>query len=152
MLIFKITFSVSGDDFFPNKIISSLSKKLDIIDFFSPTDNIGQKKDSKFGYGLLSFMHPKIFGHLGDGLEYEDEFIKFYEINFNLFKKYGAEDFVFFIEVYYSGDQCNFEVFNKSMLLRLTKGIGKISIPISVYHLEQKEIEKLLISNSTNNG
>lgn len=145
MLIFKITLSISGDNFFPNKIISSLSKKLNIIDFFNPTDEKEQKNGGKFGYGLMSFMHPKIFGHLGEGLEYEEEFIKFFEINYDLFEKYGVKDFVFFIEIYYSGEQCNFEIFNDSMLFRLMKGIGKISMPVSVYHLEQKEIEKLLI-------
>ncbi|MEO6176747.1 MAG: hypothetical protein ABIP27_16470 [Flavobacterium circumlabens] len=90
-------------------------------------------------------MHPKIFGYLDNGLQYEDQFIKFFEINYSLFQDYGVDDFVFFIEVYYSGEQCNFEIFNNSMLFKLTKGSGKISIPVSVYHLEKKEIENLLI-------
>ncbi|MCD0464946.1 hypothetical protein [Flavobacterium sp. ENC] len=148
LVVFKITFSVSGDNFFPNKIISSLSKELNIIDFFNPTDETGKEKGNKFEYGSMSFMHPKIFGYLGDGLEYEDEFINFFEINLSLFQKNEVDDFVFFIEVYYSRQQCNFEIFNNSMLFKLTKGSGKISIPVSVYHLEKKEIKDLLLFKS----
>ena len=94
-------------------------------------------------------MHPKIFENQKTNLEYEWGFINFLKENFIMFIENGSTDFEYFTEVYYSGTQCNFELFNKTMLLHLKK-IKNISFPISIYHLSKKEIVKLL--NGVGNG
>ncbi|MCB0798819.1 MAG: hypothetical protein KDB85_14480, partial [Chitinophagales bacterium] len=69
---------------------------------------------------------------------YEQDFVSFIESNYQMFIEYGANEFELFIEIYYNGEQCNFEVFNKSILKLF--GSMEISIPISVYTLDQQEI------------
>jgi hypothetical protein len=59
----------------------------------------------------------------------------------------GATDFDFFIEVYYSGNQCNFEIFNSELLGRLSKILPNVSVPVSVYQIKKKQIKDLLLSN-----
>lgn len=143
MLIFKITFSCSGDNLYPNNLISEIKGGYIPDSYHSPNDvrEFGSSNEV-YGYGTIFFMHPKIFGIQGDGLSYEEWFISLIEDNYNLFIEHGAEDFQLFIEVYYSDNQCNFEIFNKEMLKRIhTYGV---SIPVSVYHLNEMEISKLL--------
>ena len=43
------------------------------------------------------------------------------------------------IEAYYRDEQCNFEVFDKYLLKRLTQ--FNVSIPISIYHLNAKKFD-----------
>jgi len=75
---------------------------------------------------------------LGNNLSaYEDWFIKFLLDNYSLFSEEGVVDFEFYLEVYYSGDQCNFELFDKEKLKKISH--LNLSFPISVYKLTQKE-------------
>jgi hypothetical protein len=134
VLVFKITLAISGDDFFPSKLIQSVSNKYVAESFHDA--------DGDLTHGVIFYMHPQLFGIQGEGVDYEEWFVELLEKNFEAFKKYGAEDIELFIEVYYSDDQCNFEIFNKSMLKRM--GNFHISIPISVYHLSEKEVLNLL--------
>ena len=43
------------------------------------------------------------------------------------------------MEVYFDGGQCNFEIFNKDLLAKLS--VFNISIPVSVYLLDATEFQ-----------
>ena len=133
MLIFKITLSISGDRFCPTEALPFIPNKY-VPESFHDADDLT--------HGAIFYMHPQLFGILGEGVYYEDWFVELLERNFEVFNKYGAEDIELFIEVYYSADQCNFEIFNKAMLKRMSK--FNVSYPISVYHLPENEIVNLL--------
>lgn len=141
MLLYKITFIISGDKFYPNKISSLLSKTLDLVNLHYPEDN------DNYEFGIMSFMHPKIFAVLGKGTEYENDFIIFFEKYQSIFIEFGALEFEFFTEVYYSGDQCNFEIFNRSLLERLHQIQKDIAFPVSVYHMKKKQLKQLLMNS-----
>lgn len=134
MLIFKITLTISGDKFFPSKLIPFISNRYVPESFHDA--------DGDFTHGVIYYMHPQLFGIQGEGVNYEEWFVELLEENFEVFHKYGAEDIDLFIEVYYSDDQCNFEIFNKAMLKRM--GNFNVAIPVSVYHISEKEILNLL--------
>lgn len=133
MLIFKLTLTISGDKFFPSKVIHFVNKKY-------VHESCRDAEDSN--HGVIYFMHPQLFGRQGEGISYEEWFVKLLEENFEVFRKYGAEDIDLFMEIYYSGDQCNFEVFDRKMLKRISN--FNVAIPISIYHLSDNEIFQLL--------
>lgn len=70
--------------------------------------------------------------------EYENEFVDFFENNFQLLTDVEANNFSVMLEVYYS-DQCNFEIFDNEALAKLAK--YKVNIPISVYYIEPENNE-----------
>ena len=72
--------------------------------------------------------------------KYEKNFIDFLEKNYLLFTKNGANIFSLYIEVYYDGGQCNFEIFNKTLLKKITK--LNVSIPVSVYTLSKEKLQE----------
>jgi hypothetical protein len=146
MLLIKITLTVSGDQFIPKMHQFVSTKKWNIISSNNPKD-IQTFNKKEFGYGSISFMHPNIFVKLGSSAQYEEDFIEFFEKNHALFLELGAEDFDFFTEIYYSGSQCNFEIFDRSMLVRLYKLQKNIAFPISIYHLKKDKIRELWVNS-----
>lgn len=72
---------------------------------------------------------------------YEKWYVNFIRNNYTTFKRYGVKEMNIFINVFYSG-QCNFEIFDKKLLALLSQ--YKISLPISIYALSNKELEEIL--------
>jgi len=138
MLIFKITLTISGDRFFPTEAIPFITGKYVPESFHDA--------DGDLTHGAIFYMHPQLFGMQGKGVNYEEWFVELLEMNFEVFDKHGAQDIELFIEVYYSDDQCNFEIFNKTMLKRMNR--FNISYPVSVYHLSENQIVNLLDEQS----
>lgn len=67
---------------------------------------------------------------------YEDDIVSFIEWNYSRLIQAGADDFWVFMDVYYQ-DQCNFEIFNKHRLNRLSR--FNVSLPISVYAVDDED-------------
>ena len=137
-MIFKTTFSVSGDNFHPSTVIDKLCGDFIITDSFNSTDRTFVNPQIVYGYGGMSFWDPKKFATEDNIIEYETAFVDFIDKNYNLFIDAGADRFNIYIEIYYDGEQCNFEIFDKHTLKKLTK--YSISFPISVYRLSEQEI------------
>jgi hypothetical protein len=134
MLIFKITLTISGDRFFPSKAIPYIDRKY-ILESF-------QDAEKDLTHGVIFYMHPHLFGIEGNGTDYEEWFVKLLEENFDILHKHGAEEINLFTEVYYSDDQCNFEILDREMLKRIRK--FNVAYPVSVYRLSEKEILNIL--------
>jgi hypothetical protein len=145
MVAIKIIFSIAGDNLYPEQLLPNIdTNELSSISFWNPTDKKkhGQNQE-EYGFGHISFMHPDIFWHQGEGITYEKIYIDFLVKNHEIFVKFGAEDFDFYFEVYYYDDQCNFEIFDKELLKKIN-GLN-VSIPVSIYHLSQNEFEALMM-------
>lgn len=138
-MIFKYYFSVSGDNLYPERIIERIQGDFVVDSYFSPTDRKPNNKNSEYGYGGVSLWHPYKFSTDDRILEYETAFVEFIEKNYNVFIENGASELQIFIEIYYEGGQCNFEVFNKNLLKKLAE-FG-VSIPISVYVIKEQELQ-----------
>lgn len=148
-MIYKYQLSISGDTLYPEKIINKIKGDFIIDSYFSPTDI--KPDNNKYGCGEILFWHPKKFSTENNIIEYEKEFIKFIEKNSILFTE-EVNSVEIFIEIYYDGGQCNFEIFNKDLLKKLTN-FG-VSIPLSIYVMEEKEViewENQINSNWENN-
>lgn len=141
MIVFKITLSILGDDFFPSKLPNINEMRLRMVDSFNPTDE--RSADSEYGFGSIDYMHNDIFVK-DDILEFEEDFVKFIEMHHTIFEEYMAKDYHIFTEVYYSGYQCNFEILSLSFLNRLSLLNLSIAYPVSVYKMKKKEIKRLL--------
>ena len=139
-MIYKINLSISGDNLFPEKIINKISGKFIVDSFHSPTDKKFEDGNDIYGYGTIFFWHPKKFASQDNVSEYEEAFVDFLENNYSLFVDEGTQDFVLYIEIYYDGGQCNFEVFNSKLLEKMAR--FRVSIPVSVYTLNQKELQE----------
>lgn len=139
-MIYKIIFSILGENFWPQKIINNIEGDFIVESYFSPTDKKFENSNDEYGYGGMFFFHPKKFAVPGCVLEYEKAFVDFLENNYRLFKENGVEDLEFFIELYYDGGQCNFEIFNKELLKKIAD--FDVSIPVSVYILKEEELQQ----------
>ena len=106
------------------------------IDDFSVIEKSFDIEDNS---GLIFLLNKKEFAIYYDR-EYESSYINFFYLNYEVLKENGANDFRIFIEAYYS-DQCNFEIFDKSLLSKLA--VYNVSFPISVYYVnpENNKIE-----------
>jgi hypothetical protein len=132
-MIYKITLSIAGDHFYPSSIVEHLLGSLQVIDVFDPGDKIEDDERKIYDYGNISFWHPRKFAVDSDITAYEQSFLDFLSDNYERFISNGADDFQLYLEAYFDGGQCNFEIFNKKSLKLLTN--FDISIPISVYPL-----------------
>lgn len=139
-MIYKYDFSISGGTFYPEKIISKIKGNFIVESCFSPIDKKSHNKEEEYGYGGISFWHPQKFSTEDSVIEYEKAFIEFIEKNYNTFIESGVDDLQIFIEIYFDGGQCNFEIFNRGLLKKLTN-FG-VSLPISVYVLKEEDIKK----------
>ena len=137
-MIFKYDFSISGDNFFPEKIIDKIQGGFTTMSFFSPKDKKKVNENEEYGFGSMSFWHPKKFTTEERISEYENSFIEFIEINYNVFIEYKVTDLQILVELFYDGGQCNFEIFSKDLLKRLVN-FG-VSIPVSIYVLEEDKL------------
>ena len=132
---------IFGDNFYPQNILQKIQGNFIIDDkYFCPDDNrFGD--DDKYGYGSMSFSHPLQWARGRNIIKYKKDFVEFIEKNYKLFKENGVDDIRIFMEVFYDkGGQCNFEIFDNKILNRLAK--YNVSLPISIYTLSKREIEK----------
>jgi len=139
-MIYKYSFSISGVSFYPETILENIQGDFVIDSYFKPSDKKPINISEEYGYGGISFWHPQKFSTEDEIIKYEKSFIEFIEKNYSLFFDNGANDLEIFIEIYFDGGQCNFEIFNKNFLKKLGK-FG-VSLPISVYVLKNDEIQK----------
>ncbi len=139
-MIYKYSISISGDDFHPEKIIEEIQGDFVVNTFFNPTDKKLINISEEYGYGSMSFWHPYKNSTEDKIIEYEKSFVEFIDENYTLFVKNGVNEFEIFIEIYFDGGQCNFEIFNKELLKKF--GVLGVSLPISVYVLTSEEIQK----------
>lgn len=139
-MIFKYIFSVAGDSFYPEIILNDIQSDFVVDSYFNPTDKKVENRSDEYGYGNLSFWHKNKFSTEGEIAKYERDFIEFIEKNHSFFVENGVTDFEIFIEIYFDGGQCNFEIFNKQLLKKI--GDFEVSLPISVYLLSIEEIQQ----------
>ncbi|RFS14939.1 hypothetical protein [Emticicia sp. C21] len=112
-MIFKYTFSIFGDNFYPDTIIDKIQGDFLINSYFKPTDKKFINRPDEYDFGGMSFWNPKKFSTEGEIIKYEESFIDFIEKNYSLFTENGVNDLQIYIEIYYDGVQCNFEIFNR---------------------------------------
>jgi hypothetical protein len=139
-MIYKYSLSISGEDFYPEKVLEKVQGSFVICSNFKPTDKKFTNSSDEYGYGGMSFWHPNKYSTEEQIIDYERGFIEFIEKNLNLFTENGAYEFEILIEIYFDGGQCNFEIFNNELLKKI--GEFGISLPISVYVLKDEEIQK----------
>jgi hypothetical protein len=138
-MIYKIILILSGVDFLPDSILQYIKGEYAIASKNNPQDKKHKNKEDDYGFGSISFFHPKKFATQPNILNYEQWFINFLLDNYELFKNYGVEDYELFFEVYHDEEQCNFEIFDKILLQKIS-GIS-ISFPVSVYSVKKDEFQ-----------
>lgn len=126
----RFTIHISGNKFIPSKTIEKLKTLLVVDEFF---DSSGNELNETSSWGDMYLIHKNEFSKEFPDIEYEESFVNFFSENYDLLKENGATNFSIFIEIYYA-DQCNFEIFNRDLLVELAK--YKVSLPISVYHIQ----------------
>lgn len=137
-MIFKITFSATGDSFSPNKILDKITGNFVVKSIHSHGDQKFVNRNDTYDFGTVSYWHPKEFATEDNILDYENDFIQFITDNEHTFRENLADDLSLYIEVYFDGGQCNFEIFSKSSLAKLAN--ASVSLPISIYILDPSEL------------
>jgi hypothetical protein len=127
----RYTIHLYGRNFIPSNLMERLHTEYEMICMSEPTE--------KNKYLALSSQEHVGYENIR---EYEMWFVEFIEANYNTFTESGVDDIRIFIDVFYAGDQCNFEIFDNILLQRLT--IFKISFPVSVYKISLKKFKELI--------
>ncbi len=141
MLIIRTLLDLSGDDFSPIKLMEEIRDPVLVFHTFEATDyNDGLKEN--YGFGSISILHPQKIGLQYELEQYEKWYVEFIEKYHETFLKHGVQEINLFIDAFYSL-QCNFEIFDKALLRRITK--YDISIPVSVVQLSSGEIREIMI-------
>lgn len=139
-MIYKILIKIFGDNFYPDEVLRKIQQKFIVGSKYKPGDKKFPNSDQILDYGFVILMHPYRFA-IGETVEeYENSIVQFLDDNMKVIKEFGGEEFELNVEVYYDGGQCNFEIFNKYHLNKLSKHL--ISISVSVYKLSIEEYKK----------
>lgn len=140
IMIFKYCLTVSGDHFIPDDMLPLIKEKYLLVGKSNPNDKENSKSDFRYGLGYASFFHPKKFATEDFIVEYNEWFVSFIKSNKTLFFAMGVNDLSIYIEVYFDGGQCNFEIFKKEQLLEILN--VNISFPVSIYLLKKRELRE----------
>ena len=98
------------------------------------------KENEIYGFGNID-IKPKIKYATGvSQIRYAKQFVKILEDNYVLIKNAGGDEVEIYIEAYYDGKQCNFQIFDNKILAEFAK--YEVSLPISVYRLGVRKISK----------
>lgn len=138
-MVFKIGLSISGDSFFLESVVSKIVGDFIVKSSNSPGDKF-ERRNGNYDFGSVLFWYTKNFSTEEYIEKYEKYFVDFLEDNYLIFTKNGADNFSFFIEIYYDGGQCNFEIFNKTLLKKIKK--LNVSITVSVYTLSKDKLQE----------
>ncbi len=131
MLMLKITINIDGDSFDAKSFLQEIIEDVYVEEY------------EEFPC-YLTIQNPKMFGVEYELIEYEEWYVDFLEKYYSKMILYGAQDVWLFLDVFYSKDQCNFEIFSKEMMKKLAK--FDLSYPISVYKLSKKKIKEYLLN------
>jgi hypothetical protein len=134
MLIVRISIEINGEHFYPNELLCKIKDEISVF-FTQEPDN------SKDIIGVISILSPKKIGVEYKLDDYHEWYIDFIEKYYHLFIEEGAEQINVLYDVFYS-TQCNFEIFNSTLLNRLNK--YHVSIPVSVYKISNDKIVEIL--------
>lgn len=150
-VVFKFSVDISGDKL--GNLIDLRKNLVGDIGFFESTeadDELestygGETKKYTLGYGLCHFEHPRRIAiqYVDEIQEYENWFVSLIEKNYQIFIKYGAENFQISMEIFFDIQfgSCNTEVFSKESLKKLSE--FNVALPLSVYALNEQQIADL---------
>jgi hypothetical protein len=136
-MIFNFNLTIYGNSLLPENLKKSCKGNFEIVSSNSPDDFKKFNLDEKYGFGSMTYNHPNTNVTDNNISKYEEDFVDFINLNSEEFKKNKVEEITIFLNVYYSGSQCNFEIFDAKKLKKLAK--FNISLPISVYKLSEKK-------------
>ena len=136
-MIYKLTLTLCGKSFMPDCILSSIKGNYLITDKHNATDKIFPDGKDIYDEGSISFFNPVKFSLDNHLKKYEKWFVAFLLVNYDLFVRNGVEEIVLFTEIYHADEQCNFEVFDKELLRKVSH--IDISFPVSTYLLGDVE-------------
>jgi hypothetical protein len=131
-----------GDSFSPEALKSRLHDEYKILG----SDEVGFSEFTQdIIPGHLSLAHPiDIYAYTYVDLpieprEYEEWYVHFIENNFDTLKELNVEEIQLFWDVYFEEHtQCNFEIFDRTLLKRIAK--YDVDIPISIYNMSKQEM------------
>ncbi len=144
-MIYKIILNIYGDKLQPDNFIKDIRGEYLISYKNSPGDKKFNNREEEFEFGSIIFSHPKRFAFVHNSLlaEYKEWFIDFLLVNYELFVKNNVEEFEFCFDMFKEeGEQCNFSIFNRTLLNKINK--VDISYNVSVYTLKKEEYQRRL--------
>ncbi len=145
-MIHSIILNIYGDKLQPDNFIKDIKGEYFIFHKISPGDKKFFNKEEEFEFGKITFTHPKKFAFVHNSLlaEYEEWFIDFLLVNYELFVKNNVEEFDFYFELFKEeGEQCNLSIFNSTLLNKINK-IVNISYNVSVFTFKKDEYQRRL--------
>jgi len=130
--------NIYGDTFIASSIIDKIIGNIEVHNYWDPTDKRSDKENEIYGFGNID-IKPKIKYATGvSQIRYAKQFVKILEDNYVLIKNAGGDEVEIYIEAYYDGKQCNFQIFDNKILAEFAK--YEVSLPISVYRLGVRKI------------
>jgi hypothetical protein len=141
MWTIRISLDLYGDNFSPKTFLGQLPNSFVVFNSSEGTD-LKTNKTGTYDVGSLSILAPTKIGVPRELPDYENWYIDFIERYKDLMDANGVTEINLFIDVFYSGGQCNWEIFSRDGLRKIGK--HGIAIPISFYSLKDDEIINML--------
>ena len=143
MVAIRISLNIYGDTFSAANFLSKISDPLIVFDSNEATDLKWDDKPDLYEFGSVSILNPKKVGmHDEHFCEYERWYVNFINKYYQTIKECGGTKLDLFLDVFFNG-QCNLEIFDRTMLSKLS--VFDVAIPISIYHLTSEQIEDILL-------
>lgn len=144
MLAYKVTLTINGAVFSPNKFLQIVDNDFYIFDQNEPKDLIWEDKSERYDLGSISIIKNAIFCLKNELDNHEKWYSNFLSKNSSLLKNLGVEQIIYNIDIFYT-DFCSFEL---SCSENYQQHFNyDFSIPVNVFKVTEKEITEMLIEN-----
>lgn len=136
MVVIRLSLDLYGKSFIPTLFLNSIHDDfcVELVDDVLHTLSLEKKGELGVNNKLLS---------------YEEWYVNFINKHYSKMVLFGVDRIDLFMNVYFWG-QCNFEIFDNSLLQTLAS--KNVSLPISIFKIPLDEIRLLLIDCGYNNS
>jgi hypothetical protein len=143
MYVYQITLELDGNSFYPRSLINKLSNELCVKSACNPNEiYIFAGKERKADFGTMTLKHHHNICLMNEDLtSYEEKYIIFLDNNYELLIQAGMENIDIRYEVFFTGDICNMNIFNKSILKKIAK--YDVSLLLSTYCMTKHKMMDL---------
>jgi len=145
-VVFMYILSFIGDDVDVDQLLPRLIGKINVVKSYRKGKVL---HFSRFEFeaesSIISIGPPKEYIPHNEIEEYETWIVDILRSNYGLLFEAGLKDIEIAIDIFYEGDQCNFEIFDKEKL-KIIANYG-VSMPISVHHITYDKLKKLLLND-----
>jgi len=140
MAYLKITLELEGNRLNYTNLLSDLKEKYFLVDKIQKGNKFSYIENDYYKISCIWILNPEKYVEIDNNIEYQEWYLFFIAMNYERFLEYGVNNINLFFDVYVQyNEQCNFEIFDKEILKKLSQ--YNVSLPISIHVLKEEEMK-----------